>query len=164
MRRNFVEQLHEQLESLEDTEILEIDGTSISEIDRFGVALAKGLDLVEAPKDVNGVRTVLREYPHEPKHLFFIWRDADVLLEADVDLFGRLVNAFIGSAAERELITLDVLVLQRIVFLGGDKLGAYAEDPEGALATWLVDGDDDPFDEVKKCLSHPPVITYRLEG
>jgi hypothetical protein len=175
-RRAFAAQLREHLEALEDTEVLLISGSSIRDLASFAEALTQGLDLDETPTDVDGVIAGLREYPHEPKHLFVMWEDADVMLDADAELFGKLAQAFIGTAAERELISPDMLVLQRMVFLGGETLGAFAGDPNRQLRTWSGTHSDDqtfigdasamrdPFWEVAACLEHPPVLVYRLDG
>jgi hypothetical protein len=98
------------------------------------------------------------------KREYVIWHDADVMLEHDVALFGALVNALLGVAAEREHISLDRLLLQRIVFLGGEKLGAYAEDPNGQFSRWLEDPEGSPLWEVMSVLLRPPVLTYRVNG
>ena len=98
------------------------------------------------------------------KREYFLWHEAEALLEADVRLFGALVDAFLGVAAEREHISADRLVLQRVVFLGGSKLGAYAEDPCGQLRRWLEEQDGSPFWEVLSVVERPPVITYRVDG
>jgi hypothetical protein len=98
------------------------------------------------------------------KRRYFIWHDADAMLEADVELFCRLVNAIFAVAAECEHISLDPVVLQRVVFLGGAKLGAYAEDANGQFCRWLEDEDESPFWDVISVVDRPPVITYRIDG
>ena len=98
-----------------------------------------------------------------PKHRYFVWTDADVLLRRDEDLFSHLVNALLGVAAEQEHITRDSLVLQREVFIGSEALAAYADKPDGQFHRWL-DEEGSPFWEVASVLDGPPVLTYRIEG
>ena len=74
-----------------------------------------------------------------------------------------MVNALLGTAAYHEHVEPDVLVLQRVVFFGGDKLGASAEEPHGQFNAWLTEDDGDLW-EVYACLERPPVMTFRLDG
>src|SRR5207247_6640689 len=92
------------------------------------------------------------------KRGYFLWRQADPLLDADVNMFSALVNAFLAVAAEREHISADRLLIQRVVFLGGAKLGAYAEDARGQFCRWLDDDDGSPFWEVINVVQRPAVI------
>lgn len=98
------------------------------------------------------------------KREYFLWHEAEALLETDVELFGALVNAFIGVAAEREHVSVDRLLIQRVVFLGGAKLGAYAEDSNGQFCRWLEEDQGSPFWEVISVVERPAVIAYRVEG
>jgi hypothetical protein len=91
-----------------------------------------------------------------------------------VDLFRRLVNALFAVAAETECVSLDPVVLQRVVMLGGSKLGAYAEDDTGQFNRWLIEDADDAtsdsrrteslFWEVQNVIERPPVLVYRMDG
>ncbi len=47
------------------------------------------------------------------KHRFYVWRDAEVLLRADPALFGQLVDALTGVAAEAEYASDDRLLIHR---------------------------------------------------
>jgi hypothetical protein len=129
-------------------------------------------DLPSPPcwRDMHSVIEVLRsasapDSQPSPKRRYFLWSEADALLESDVELFCRLVNALLGVAAECEHVSLDPLMLQRVVFIGGPKLGAYAEDSNGQFCRWLDDDDDSsPFWEIASILDRPPVMTYRIDG
>ncbi len=68
----------------------------------------------------------------------------------------------IAVAAEKEHVSPDALVLQRSVFVGGEKLAAYAQRRDGQLRTWLLEDGATPFWEVMSSVPHPPVLTYYL--
>ena len=87
------------------------------------------------------------------------------LTYAEYDLrVNRLANALLSVAAEREHTCPDLLILQRVVFTGGDKLGAYFEEEGGQFRRWLVEPECDPFEEVHSYVLRPPVLAYRLDG
>jgi hypothetical protein len=58
----------------------------------------------------------------------------------------------------------NALVLQRVVFIGSSKLGAYAEDHNGQFNRWLDDSEESPFWEVASIIERPPVLTFRIDG
>jgi hypothetical protein len=170
-RRQFGDTLAGHLENIRETEIVSIDGAHATDLPSFCSQLERQLGILpQGPsswwRDMSSVITLLRGAATSPKRRYFLWHEADVMLEQDVDLFGRLVNAFLGVAAEHEHITMDanVLVLQRVVFMGGAKLGAYAEDTDGQFNRWLDDSEDSPFWEVASVIDRPPVITFRIDG
>ncbi len=164
-RVDFARHLAEQLGTIPETQTITIRGDLITDLDSLCSQLEAGLDVCEPiTRSVEAVIELLRINRDDQKHQYFIWQDADSLLESDVDLFGQLANAFLGVAAEREHISPDVLVLQRIVFIGGDKLGAYAEEEAGQFCTWLVEDGITVFWEVASCVERPPVLTYQLDG
>jgi hypothetical protein len=171
VRSRFALALRHHLQSQADTTVLEIDGTQAPDIPSFCRLLEAELPPREARvapswwRDVHHVIELLTRAPHERRREYLLWRDADVMLEADVTMFGRLVNALFGSAAEREHVSPKPLVLERVIFTGGAKLGAYAEDTHGQFCRWLEDDDaDSPVWEVASVLERPPVIVYRIDG
>jgi hypothetical protein len=129
-------------------------------------------EILETPKDRGEIDIeILGHAPVAPsrpsvtlKREYFLWHEAEALLEHDVELFSALVNAFFGVAAEREHISADRLLIQRVVFLGGAKLGAYAEDSNGQFCKWLEEDQGSPFWEVVNVVERPAVIAYRVEG
>lgn len=166
-RQQFRSTLMDHLTVLAETEVVGINGAAAVDLPSFCRQLERQFAVQRAGahpwwRDVNSVIEVLRSAPTRPKRRYFIWHDADAMLETDMDLFCRLVNAFFGVAAEYEHINPDPLVLQRVVFIGGEKLGAYAEDANGQFRRWHEDGEDSPFWEVVSVLVHPPVMTYRI--
>src|SRR5262245_8641215 len=169
VRRQFARALAEQLTLIEDTEVVAIEGHKATELPSFCGQLERGLrvptrDLSPWWRDIESMIEVLRVACTGPKRRYFIWQDADAMLEADVQLFCRVVNAFCGVAAECEHVSVERLVLMRMIFVGGDKLGAYAEDTTGQFRAWLDDGEDSPFWEVMSVIDRPPVLVYRLDG
>lgn len=111
-----------------------------------------------------GIGQFVRDQLSEVKHEYLIWEDAEELLEADVDLFSRVVNALLIVAAEREFVSPELLVLQRVVFVGGHKLGAYAEEGAGQFRVWHPKAEFKPSPELQASLDRPRVLTYRLNG
>ena len=194
VRHRFVRTLAERLASLPESEVVPIRGERATGLASFSRELERALTGAPEPARVSarvsarvparaparaparelspaqgadGVADIiatLRACPQTAKRQYFLWHDADAMLESDVALFGRIVNALLGVAAEREHISPDRLVIQRSIFLGNDKLGAYAEEEHGQFRTWLLAGDTTPFWEVASCLDRPSVLTFRLEG
>lgn len=172
-RERFGRELCRYLRSQADTVVFEVDGSKAPDVPLFCAQLEKQIpqDSATAPpavpwwRDVHHVIELLSRAPHERHREYLIWHEADVMLEADVAMFSRLVNALLGSASEREHVSPQPLVLQRVVFIGGAKLGAYAEDTNGQFCRWLEDDNDNtPMWEVFSVLERPPVIVYRIDG
>jgi len=169
-RQQFGSSLGDHLRTITDTHVVTIDGAAATDLPSFCRQLVQGLLLPKIKvnpwwRDMQSVIEVLRSACTGFKRRYLIWQDADAMLESDVELFCRLVNAMFGVAAECEHISLDPVMLQRVVFIGGAKLGAYAEDVNGQFCRWLDDDEQDsPFWEVMSVVERPPVIAYRLEG
>jgi hypothetical protein len=160
-----VSTLTEYLAILPDTRLVMLPGPNLVDLESVCTVFERdfnGEHRIE--RSIRGLIRLLRNHTEEPKHQYFFWPEADALLDADVKLFGRVVNALLSVAAEREHVSTDVLALQRFIFLGGSKLGAYAEDEHGQFHSWLVERRSTPFWEVVSCLDRPPVLTFRLEG
>jgi hypothetical protein len=176
LRRQVGKTLRQRLGAISETRVIELEGAAATDLvslyyqfERQVGSSPKGNtqhSLNHWWRDLQSIVELLRHAtpPREIKREYFIWHDADVLLEHDLSLFGSLVNSMLCIAAEREHVSLDRLVLQRVVFLGGAKLGAYAEDPNGQLSRWLEDQEGSPFWEVMSVIDRPPVITFRVEG
>jgi len=163
-RAQFGQMLAEHLRTMPDTLVTVLPGEDAPNLDAFCRLLEAARDADgPVPREIPSLIRFLRASPSPRKHQYIIWRDADVLLESDIRLFGRVVNALLATAACLEHIDPDVLVLQRVVFLGGDKLGAYAEEPHGQFNAWRTDDEEDLW-EVYACLDRPPVLTFRLDG
>lgn len=174
VRDQFADGLSQRLAAMADTQVIDLHGRGIRDVPAFCSDLERQLTNERAdggkagpPKawwrDIMSVIAALRT-PTGARRRYIIWRDADAMLESDVKLFGQLVNALLSVAAEHEHVSLELLVLQRAVFIGGPKLGAYAEDSTGQFCRWLDDAPDSPFWEVVSVIDRPPVLTYRIEG
>ncbi|MBT8485139.1 MAG: hypothetical protein HKO59_17205 [Phycisphaerales bacterium] len=157
-RAHFALELEEQLEAWPETEVIRL--ARVTTLEELCRQLERQLDTgSRVPRTVAGIATLLRVAPTDQRHQFIVWRDADRLLDEDVTLFGRIVNACFVAAAEREHVDPDALLLQRFAFVGGDRLGAYAEDAAGQFQRW-----QDDSGVVAAWLERPPVLTYRLDG
>lgn len=174
----FGEMLIRRMNQMSETQVVVLDGEAVTDVPSFCRLVE--LQTLTRPqrkqmpqtrnfwRDAHSVINVLRQTGSaegrggSTKHRYFIWHKADALLKRDPALFGHLVNALFGVAAEQELIAPDSLVIQRVVFIGGEPLAKYAEDPESQFNRWL-DEEGSPLWEVASMLERPPVVTYRLE-
>jgi hypothetical protein len=170
-RSQFGGELAAHLRSQLEADVITLDGAMTPDLASFCRQLETGLRRRHGSnngqawwRDIHSVVTLLRDTPAQARRRYLIWSDADVMLEADVELFSRLVNTLLGFAAEREHVNPDRLLLQRVVFLGGAKLGAYAEDTSGQFCSWLLEDEGSPFWETFSIVQRPPVITYRIDG
>jgi len=73
---------------------------------------------------------------HHVKWRYYVWRDADVLLRSSPAVFSMMVDAVAGVAAEAEFTSVDLLLIQRLVLVGGPSLHVAACDPEGPMRAW----------------------------
>jgi len=79
-------------------------------------------------------------------------------------LFGRIVDAMSGVAAEAEYVSDDLLLLHRSIYVGGSILDVYAEDPKGQFRSWFRDEHDDPFWRVVTGLVEPAFTRYAIDS
>lgn len=161
-REKFARVLAASLRAMPDTQVCELDGRKITDLQSLMTELSRGLgeSTGEATIDgANGLLAILRQRPPEPaatgagaagsaaaggsgvwsaiKRRYYIWNEADLLLRKDPALFGRAVDAITGVAAEAEYASEDLLLIHRAVFVGGPALDVYAEDPRGQFRSWL---------------------------
>lgn len=73
---------------------------------------------------------------HHIKWRYYVWRDADVLLRSSPAAFSIMVDAVAGVAAEAEYTSDDLLLIQRLVLVGGPPLHVAAQDPLGPMNAW----------------------------
>jgi len=176
-RRRFALTLTQQLDLMEQTQVISIDGRKCVDLPSFCRELETKLTIPSAARnswwcDLHSVIAVLRSSSPGRRRRYLVWNDADTMLNADAVMFRRLVNALFAVAAETEYVSLDPVVLQRVVMLGGLKMGEYAEDDRSQFNRWLLeetDGtNDDPkesaFWEVQNVIERPPVLVYRLDA
>jgi len=169
-RRAFARGLAGELEPMPETRVVQLNTAEDQSIEGICRQLEGQLGhrrlahRRRIQRSTAGLIDFLRDFAFDEKRQYFIWEEADALLEADVRLFGRVANALLGAAAEREYVSAERLVLQRVIFLGGDKLGAYAEESAGQFCSWELDDGSCPFLSVLPFVSRPSILTVRLDG
>jgi len=169
-RARFAEYLASHLAAINDTEVYEFSGSQITDIFSFCNQLERaiGNDRVRRSIDASGgVIDALRESLDNDrgiKRRYFLWKDAHVLLKADAQLFGKLVDTFTGVAAETEYASEDLLVIQRAVFIGAPSLDMYAEDASGQFRTWFSEEGEEPLWQCITGVDHPSVLRYQIEA
>lgn len=161
-RRRWAEGLAHRLECLDGTRVVMHDSGDDSSIEALARSIARAFG-VHTPRGGQAFLRLGRSAPDGVKRVFLVWKNADAMLESSVEDFGEAVNGLLAAAVEQEHLGSDRLVLERVVFLGGEKLGAYAEESEGQFRQWLLKNDA-PLWEIAACVDRPPVLIYRLEG
>lgn len=175
-RGAFVRHLASYLASLGDTEIVTVDGASIESADHLAVqlnpdgvlehsrAFVAGPGMGEEQRVVDALRSRRLGRAGRPfKRRFILWNDANLTLARSPALFGRLVDALLGVAAEDEYASEEVLLIQRAIFVGSAALDVYAEDPRGQFRSWLADGRSPALWHVITGLSSPAVTSQPIE-
>lgn len=155
-----------------DTDVCVLHGRFIEDLDSFCTQLERllpGPPLERRIDGPSGVANLLRSRHTfrghaAAKYRYIVWNDADVLLRADHSLFGALADALAGVAAECEYASDDLLLLQRVAFVGGRALDAYADDEGGQFQSWLPDTIGEPFWKLVTGLDEPPVLRYAIDG
>lgn len=167
----FAVSLGQFLGGLHDAEVCVLYGKYITDLESFCYQLERAIPGPSLERRIDGpggVVALLRERASfrgrpETKYRFYIWHDADVMLRANHVLFGRLVDALAGVAAEAEFVTDDVLLLHRTVFVGSSILDVYAEDRRGQFRSWYDDGHGEPFWRVVTGVAAPSFLRYRID-
>lgn len=170
-RLRFAVGLTSFLESLHGTEVCPFYGKYIHDLDSFCHMLERCLPGGPLERRIDGPRGVtdmLRSRDALPgqmpaRYRYYIWHDADALLQRDQKLFARLIDAMMGVAAEAEYLDDDALLIHRVVFVGGPMLDVYGEDPRGQLRSWLPDPAGEPFWLTATGLATPPVQRSPIE-
>ena len=171
-RTAFAAGLSQFLASQRDLSVCVLHGRSITNLDGLCQQLERqipGPPLDRRIGGSSGVIELLRSREHRPgrpspRQRIILWSDADVLLRADHELFGRVVDALTGVAAELEYASDDQLLIQRTVFVGAPALDLYAEDPSGQFRGWRSLGDDEAFWTVVSGLDCPPMMRVHIDS
>lgn len=168
-RETFAHDLSALLSKLDGTHVCGLDGSRVRDLPSFCDELGRALGVGEVAPVIDSVRGVdgaLRRRPvggaHALKRRYIVWTDAHVLLRVDPRLFGRLVDAIAGVAADEELCGEDLLLLQRAVFVGRPSLDLYAEDPRGQFRSWFAEAGEAPLWGVLTGLAAPRVRSWRI--
>lgn len=154
-----------------DTEVCVFYGRHIVDLESFCYQLERALPGPTLERRIDGpggIVSLLRSRATwrgraQTKYRYYVWHDADTLLRADHVLFGKLVDALSGVAAEAEYVSDDVLMLHRSVFVGSSLLDVYAEDTRGQFQSWSADDAGEPFWRVVTGIDHPPFMRYRID-
>lgn len=154
-----------------DAEVCPFYGRYISDLDSFCHQLERtiaGPTLTRRIDGIDGVASLLRYRTSVPgrrasKFRYYVWHDADQLLKADRSLFGRLVDAMAGVAAESEYVSDDLLLIHRTVFVGGRALMDYFEDEDGQFKSWWKDEFGEPFWQVVTGIDAPRCTTIEID-
>ena len=155
-----------------DTDVCVLHGRYINDLESFCTQLERLLPGPPLERRIDGpswVTSLLRSRHTFRGHAaaryrYIVWNDADVLLGADHRLFGALADALAGVAAECEYASDDLLLLQRVAFVGGRALEVYADDARGQFRCWLPDTIGEPFWKLVTGLDVPPVLRYAIDG
>jgi hypothetical protein len=148
LRARFAAELAHALARHTGSRVCTIDGSLATSLPAFCDQLARGLGLSGLDHAIDsraGVVAALRVREDNPRVVpirrrYYVWSDADTLLKADPALFGRLVDALAGVAAESEFASDDCLIIHRVVFVGSPALDLYAHDPGGQFRRWAPAG------------------------
>ncbi len=172
-RMQFAVSLGQFLGGLRDTEVCVFYGRFINDLESFCYQLERclpGPSLERRIEGPCGIASLLRQRCSfrgrpETKYRYYLWHDADHLLRADHRLFSRIVDALTGVAAEQEFVCDDLLLLHRVVYVGGSILDVYADDPAAQFRSWLVDSTGaEPFWKVVTGLDNPSFQRFRIDS
>lgn len=168
-RTRFGSELATYLGRLDDTQVCELPGSAITDIFSFCNFLERSIQNGRVRRSIDargGIVDALRSVSDRARNFkrrFIIWHDADVLLRHDHKLFGRLADAMMGVSAELEYASEDLLLIQRVVFVGAPSLDLYAEDPRGQFRRWYAERNEEPLWKTVTGVSAPRVLRYRID-
>lgn len=155
-----------------DAEVCPLFGRFITDLDSFCHQLERVLPgcssvkrQIDGPDGLVALlrsRHALRIRPAS-RYRYYVWNDADVLLKRDHKLFGRIVDALAGVAAEAEYASDELLLVQRAVFVGGPMLDLYSESTKGQFRSWYDDGLGEPFWQMVTGIDAPPILRYQVD-
>jgi hypothetical protein len=171
-RMHFAVTIGQFLQGLRDAEVCTLYGRYITDVESFCYQLERAIPgplldrRIDGPRGLTSLLRSRQIYRGRTpsKFRFYIWHDADVLLSEDEALFGRLVDAISGIAAEAEYVSDDLLLIHRAVYVGSSLLARYAANPAGQFQSWASDSDfDEPFWQVVTGLERPPFSQYLID-
>ena len=161
----FATEMGQFIQAQEQMEVLPLYGRCIDGVEAFCQELERCIPGSPLARRVDGPRGIVnllrsRDATHRglpARHRYFIWHDADVLLRRDPRLFGALLDAMMGVAAEAEYVSDDLLLLSRVILVGGPRLADYAAGGASQLQGWLPGVHGEPFWRLVTGLERPPV-------
>jgi hypothetical protein len=139
--------IQHELEANHEAQVVSLAGARVhdlrslrGEVDRALPDL-NGRHLLATFAGHGGLLARLREPPpsvagHHTKFRYYLIRDADVMLRASAPTFSVALDSLAGIAAESEYASDDLLLIHRIILVGGPDLLACHRDPAGPLRAW----------------------------
>lgn len=172
VRSEFTSRLGRFLGGMGDVDVCTLYGRFVTDLDSFCYQLERSLPS-SAPlaRRIDGPRGVVNHLRQRnagrarraERFRFYIWHDADVLMTRNRELFDRLVDAIMGVAAESEFASEDLLLIHRLVAVGGRALSMYAADASGPFNSWHDADAGDPFWEQVSGVLAPRTQTLNLD-
>lgn len=172
-RLAFATEMGQFIQAQGQMEVLPLYGRAIDSIESLCQQLERsipggGSPLARRINGPRGIASLLRSrdamHPGLPsRHRYILWHDADALLRRDPRQFGTVLDAMMGVAAEAEYVTDDMLLLTRVILVGGKPLAEYAADGAGQLRQWLPGVGGEPFWSLVTGLERPPVRVVGID-
>lgn len=170
-RLQFAASLAQFLGAQRDTDVCTLYGRFITDLESLCHQLERAVPgplLSRRVDGLDGVTSLLRYRPSFPgrratKFRYYVWNDADVLLRADRELFGRMLDALAGVAAEAEYVSDDLLLIHRTVLVGGSALAEYQQNEAGQCQRWYSDDSGEPFWQVVTGIERPAWLACAID-
>jgi hypothetical protein len=152
-RTRFGASLQQYLVSQPGVEVCTLHGRNILDLEGLCAQLERLIPVEKLARTVDGaygVASVLRSrsmaWSNSPaRQRILLWHDADVLIRHNPQLFGEIAEVIAGVSAELEYVGESPLMIQRCVYMGGERLADVARDPDSMLNSWAEDGPGVPF-------------------
>jgi hypothetical protein len=167
IRRRWISGLTSRIECLEGTRIIHLDSGTDPSLAGLLQQLDRALPQLRIrPRNMSGLVRAFQRLTTADRRMFILWENADGMLEDNVELFGEVADTLLSSAVQHEYLSDDRLTLDRVVFTGGDKLGAYAEEDGGQFRSWRTTASEPggATIEVRTINRRPRVLVFRLDG
>lgn len=170
-RTAFASGLSRFLESQLSSQVVPIFGEHATDLDGFCGQLERSLPgpgLERAIDGAGGLVSLLRSREfgvglRPARTRYYIWHDCDAMIRENPGLFGRIAEAMLGVAAEDEYASDDLLLIHRVVFVGGSTLAVYHEDDSGRLQSWQPEPMGEPFWRAVSGVDAPMVLGTDLD-
>ncbi len=152
-RTRFGASLQRFLVAQSGTEVCVLHGRNILDLEGLCSQLERLFPVDQLARSVdgaNGLASILRNrgvgHQRVPmRQRFFLWHDADVLIRHNPELFNQVAEVIAGVSAEMEFAGDGGLMIQRCIYMGGQRLADMARNPESNLNRWSDDGPGIPF-------------------
>lgn len=172
LRTRFGASLQQFLAGQPGTQVCVLHGRSILDLEGFCAQIERLIPtdwLARTVDGSHGVASILRSRSDmgsraPVRQRYFLWHDADVLLRRDPRLFGQLAEVIAGVSAELEFAGDAQLVIQRCVYIGGDRLADEVRDPASMLNRWADDGPGVPFWSLVTGEDHPSTALCSIDA